>query len=393
MSKALKILLWLLLSLGFVFGFAGLVFPNQSPLVETPPLDVYQFQRLHIFLFNLVVGGTVLLYFTEGRSKLTWRSGIFLLVSLAFSLAAFFNQYLLATFLAVGLAVIVEIVRIHQFSFFPRDFFKNTVPVARKFHQAALLCLSLGLLIAAFVMVNNQYFHWINQPALILDDFFLGFSFPISLMTFSVMFSLAKEDTDKRIRFLREISFWVINLGVIIFFLFIILQVFAMQVVVASLLFADVLLVFFLFRHDSRPIEQENYLVSGILFLVFTSITGILITLGETYLPAQDPHSWALLLQIHAYLSLYGWNLSGLTVIIRYKEFPLHLHDLEIILLHWLIVSLLAPLGSLYPLFAVIALPAFAILIGLILFGRGDRKFLQHAADILIDNPSPQPQG
>jgi hypothetical protein len=129
------------------------------------------------------------------------------------------------------------------------------------------------------------------------------------------------------------------------------------------------------------------------LFLVFTSITGILITLGETYLPTQDPHSWALLLQIHAYLSLYGWNLSGLTVIIRYQEFPLHLHNLEIILMHWLIVSLLAPLGSLYPLFAAIALPAFAILIGLILFGRGDRKSLQQAVDILIENPSPQPQG
>jgi hypothetical protein len=242
-------------------------------------------------------------------------------------------------------------------------------------------------------MVNNLYLHWINQPTLILDDFFLGFSFPISLMTFSVMFSLAKDDTDNRIRFLRELSFWLINLGVIIFFLFIILQVFVMQVVVASLLFADVLLVFFLFRYDSRPIEQENYLVSGILFLVFTSITGILITLGETYLPAQDPHAWALLLQIHAYLSLYGWNLSGLTVIIRYEEFPLHLHDLEIILLHWLIVSLLAPLGSLYPLFAVIALPAFAVLIGLILFGRGDRKLLQQAVDILTENPSPQPQG
>lgn len=390
MPKVLKIILWLSITLGFVFGFAGLVFPNQSPLVETPPLDTYQFQRLHIFLFNLVAGGTVLLYFTEGRQKLTLRSGLFLLGSMAFSLAAFFNRYLLATFLAVGLALMVEIVRVRRFSVFPRDFFKKTVPVSHKFHQAALLCLSLGLLIAAFVMVNNQYLHLINQPMLILDDFFLGFSFPISLLTFSVMFSLAKEDADRRIRFLRELSFWVINLGVIIFFAFIILQVFAMQVVVASLLFVDVLLVFFLFKHDSQPIEQENYLVSGIVFLVFTSITGILITLGETYLPVQEPHSWALLLQIHAYLSLYGWNLSGLTVIIRYKEFPLHLHNLEIILLHWLIVSLLAPLGSLYSLFAVIALPAFASLMGLILFSQGDRRLLHPASDILLENPSTQ---
>jgi len=388
MPKALKIILWLSITLGFIFGFAGLVFPNQSPLVETPPIDTYQFQRLHIFLFNLVAGGTVLLYFTEGRQKLTIRSGLFLLGSIAFSLAAFFNRYLMATFLAVGLALIVEIVRVRRFSFFPRDFFKNTVPVSHKFHQAALLCLSLGLLIAAFVMVNNQSLHLINQPMLILDDFFLGFSFPISLLTFSVMFSLAKADADRRIRFLRELSFWVINLGVIIFFVFIILQVFAMQVIVAFLLFIDVLLVFFLFKHDSQPIEQENYLVSGIMFLVFTSITGILITLGETYLPVQEPHSWALLLQIHAYLSLYGWNLSGLTVIVRFKEFPLHLHNLEIILLHWLIVSLLAPLGSLYAVFAVIALPAFASLIGLILFSQGDRKLLHPAANILLENPS-----
>jgi hypothetical protein len=385
MPRSLKIILWLSITLGFLFGFAGLVFPNQSPLVEALPPDTYQFQRLHIFLFNLVVGGTVLLYFTENRPKLTARSGLFLLGSLAFALAAFFNRYLLATILALGLALLVEVVRIRRFSFFPGDFFKSTVPVARKFHQAALLCLSLGLVIAAFVMVNNQYLHWINQPALILDDFFLGFSFPVSLMTFSVMFSLAKEDADPCTRLLREVSFWVINLGVIIFFLFIILQIFAMQVVVACLLFADVLLVFFLFRHDSQPLEQDNYLISGILFLVFASITGIIITLAETYLPLQDPHAWALLLQIHAYLSLYGWNLSGLTVIIRYQEFPLHLHNLEIILLHWLIVSLLAPLGSLYPVFAAIALPAFAVLIGLILFNRGGHRLLRHTSEILAN--------
>ena len=163
-----------------------------------------------------------------------------------------------------------------------------------------------------------------------------------------------------------------------------------MQVVVAMILFGDVLLVFFLFRYDSRQIEQENFLVSGILFLVFTSITGVLITLAETYLPIQDPHAWALLLQIHAYLSLYGWNLSGLTVIIRYNEFPLHLHDLEINLLHWLVVTLLAPLGSLYPVFAVIALPAFGTLIGVILFSPGDRQFPHHRKNVLINNPTTQ---
>lgn len=389
MPKWIKTILWMSITLGFIFGFAGLIFPDQSPLVEAPPLNTYQFQRLHIFLFNLVSGGTVLLFFTANPQRRTSNIIFYLLGSIAFTITAFFNQYLSAALMAVGLAIIVEIVRIRRFSLFPRDFFKPTVPVARKFHQAALLCLSLGLLIAAFVMLNNQYFHFINQPELILDDFFLGFSFPISLMTFSIMFSLAKDEPGKHNHFLREVSFWVINLGVILFFIFIILQVFAMQVVVAMLLFVDVLLVFFLFKQGSKHVEQSNYVVSGILFLVCTSITGILITLGETYFPVKDPHSWALLMQIHAYLSLYGWNLSGLTVIIRYKEFPLHLHNLEVILLHWLIVSLLAPLGSLYPLFAVIALPAFASLIGLILFSHGDQKIFQQESDIWGEIPTP----
>lgn len=402
MSRTLKIILWALITLGFIFGFAGLVFPDQSPLIETPAQNTYQFQRLHIFLFNLVSGGTVLLHFTESenplfrvgdfsqKSKLTWRTLLFLFGSLLFSVTAFLNQYLLATLFALGLALVVEIVRVRRFSFFPSDFFKSTVPVAKKFHQAALLCLSLGLLIASIVMVNNRYLHIFSQPALILDDFFLGFSFPVSLLTFSVMFSLAQEDNDRRIRILREISFWIINLGVIIFFVFIIFQALAMQVVVAMLLFGDVLLVYFLFRHDSRKMEQVNFLVSGILFLVFTSITGILITLAETYLPVKDPHAWALLLQIHAYLSLYGWNLSGLTVVMRYNEFPLQLHDLEIILMHWLVVSLLAPLGSLYPVFSAVALPAFAVLIGLILFSRGYHKLSDQKTVILLDDPSLQ---
>jgi len=374
MSKSLKVSLWFLITLGFVFGFSGLVFPNQSPLVETPAPDVYQFQRLHIFLFNLVGGGMVLLYFTESKRKLSVRTVLFLIGSVLFSMAAFLNQYLLATLFALGLALIVEVVRVRRFSLFPSDFFNKNVAVARKFHQAALLCLSLGLLIASAVMINNQYLHIFNQSALILDDFFLGFSFPISLLTFSVMFSIAREDNSKRIRMLREVSFWVINLGVILFFIFIIFQLFTLQVVAAVLLFSDVLLVFFLFRHGSRKGEQENFLVSGILFLVFTSITGIIITLAETYLPVKDPHAWTLLLQIHAYLSLYGWNLSGLTVVMRFDDFPLQLHDLEIILMHWLVVSLLAPLGSLYPVFAVVALPAFAILMGMILFSRGCQR-------------------
>ena len=389
MPRSLKIILWLMFTLGFISGFAGLVFPNQSPLVESLPPDTYQSQRLHVFLFNLVGGGTTLLYFTEQKSKVSWRCSLYLLGSITFSLAAFFNQYLLAIILAVGLAVLVEFVRVRRYSFFPYDFFRNNILVAHKFHQAALLCLSLGLLIASFVMLNNHYLHIFYWPSLVLDDFFLGFSFPISLMTFSVIFSIGRKDDEKHIRVLREVSFWVNNLGEIIFFIFIILQIDALQVAVAMLLFIDVLIVFFLFRYDSRKIEQENFLISGILFLVITSITGIMITLAETYMPVQEPRAWALLLKIHTYLALYGWNLSGLTVIIRYNEFPLKLHDLEIILTHWLVVAWLAPMGSLYTVFAVVALPGFGVLIWLILFS-GTHHDKHPGSDTLIDSLTPR---
>ncbi|MGD8731605.1 MAG: hypothetical protein PVH92_06990, partial [Anaerolineales bacterium] len=148
--------------------------------METPRQGTFQFQRLHIFFFNLVCGGTVLLYFTQDRQKLTWQVLVFLIGSLAFSIAAFLNLYLVASIFCIMLAFVVETVRVRIFSFFPVEFFDNSVPLSRKFHHAALLCLSLGLLICAGVMIDTQYVHLLNDPYLILDDFFLGFSFPIS---------------------------------------------------------------------------------------------------------------------------------------------------------------------------------------------------------------------
>jgi hypothetical protein len=105
-------------------------------------------------------------------------------------------------------------------------------------------------------------------------------------------------------------------------------------------------------------------------FLTFTGVTGILLLFWQL-LPSGKEEGQNLLLQVHAYLSLYGWNLSGLTVIIRYDEFPLRLHDTEIILLHWVTIVLLAPLGSIYPVFALLALPTFVLLLTLIFFFKG----------------------
>ncbi|MGD8604423.1 MAG: hypothetical protein PVF49_07615, partial [Anaerolineales bacterium] len=93
MTMRLRAIIWVLIIAGFIFGYAGFVFPGQTAILETPRQGTFQFQRLHIFFFNLVCGGTVLLYFTQARQKISWQVLIFLIGSLAFSIAALFNLY------------------------------------------------------------------------------------------------------------------------------------------------------------------------------------------------------------------------------------------------------------------------------------------------------------
>ena len=90
----------------------------------------------------------------------------------------FLEMYIPAMAASVILALIVESIRMKKFSVFPWGFVRKNEPVSAKFHQASLLCLSLGLLISTAVILNNQYMHWIYLPKLTLNVFFLGFSFP-----------------------------------------------------------------------------------------------------------------------------------------------------------------------------------------------------------------------
>jgi hypothetical protein len=371
MSRTLRITLMLVFVAGFACGFAGLVVPNQTALLETPRAQSYQFQRLHIFLFNLVGGGTTLLWFTEGARQLSRRAALFMILALVFSLLAFLNQYALAIISAIALAVIVEGIRIRRYPWFPGDLFRGTTPVAEKFHHAALLCLSIALVISSCVMLNNQYLHVFDFLNLLLDDFFLGFSFPFSLLTFAAMFALMREPENRAAHVMEESSFWIVTVGVVVFFVFIILGITAVEIAISLILLGDVLLLFYLFRKNSRDLEQDQFLTSGMAFLTFTGVTGILILLWGLTTPQSRSTGWNLLFQIHAYLALYGWNLSGLAVVIRFEEFPLRLHDLDIILLHWVTIALLAPLGSLFPVFALMALPAFVALVWIFLFSAG----------------------
>jgi hypothetical protein len=354
---------WVLLALmvsALFFGFLNLFLNEATP---------YNFNRLHIFLFNLCTGGTILLYFSEQRPAVSKKVMLFLLLTLIYAVLAFLNIYMPVLFITCMLCLIVEFIRIRRFSVFPIDFFKPEIPVSEKFHQAALLCLSMGLLISALVILNNQYLHLVDLPKLQLDTFFLGFSFPLSLITMSLIFSLMK-DKGALVLVLKNLGFWNVNLGVIIFFLFIIFQELMPQVVVTTILFATVVMILYLFLALGKELQQKAFLISGIGFLLYTAITGILYIIFEL-MPGYSPDKLHWLLRLHAFASLYGWNLCGLSIICRYNDFPLKLHSKYVIALHWVTVILLAPLGSYFRFFAVCAAACYFILLYVIFFTKG----------------------
>jgi len=360
-SWKLKTLLLVMMTIALACGF----------LHHLVPPSVLNFERLHIFLFNLCSGGTLLVYFTEGQAHLSRRGCLFLGLALAFALCAFMQWYVPAMLIPLALAHLIEQVRIEHFgSRFPVGLFSKNEPVPRKFHQAALLCLSLGLCFSSPVILNSVYLKWFAVEKLKLDTFFLGFSFPISLISMSVIFSLMKQETRPLTALLKEAAFWIINLGGIVFFGFILANLFTSQVVIALVLFATVSLIFYLYWYEGMPLQQKAFLSSGILFLLVTSITGIayiLLSFSSYYTPEHSVP----LLRLHAFTALYGWNLSGLAVISRHGDFPLKLHSRPVILLHWLTVLVLCPLGYFVPSIAVLAVVAYGGLLIRLFFNQG----------------------
>lgn len=359
MPRSLRTLFLLTMTIALGFGFMHLILPNIN------------FERLHIFLFNLCSGGTIILYFTEKQKQITKNVILFYLLSVCYALTAFFEIYTASIVIAVILALIVERVRIRAFSFFPYDFFTMRVPVASKFHQASLLCLSLALLFSAFAVLNHQYIHLLPFRKLQLNTFFLGFSFPVSLITLSVMFSMMHKSKTFLKRFLKVTCFWVINLGVIVFFGFILFESLTLELVISLILFIAVTTVLYLYITLGLEEQQKNFLTSGILFLVLTAVSGIIyITL---YFTENAPdYQKELVLNFHRIVSLYGWNLSGLAVITRFYDFPIKLHSGYIITLHWVTVCLLVPLGYYNLWFAIASLIVFFIFLCFLFFSKGN---------------------
>lgn len=356
MTARLKLLFSFLMITALSFGFIHIYFP----------LANYSFERLHIFLFNLCTGGSILLYYTQGRQQVSGTVRLFFAGSLVYALSAFLNLYIVTLVLSFFLCLLVERVRVQAFSWFPRGFFQTGASVSQKFHQASLLCLSIGIGMASVVILNNEYFHWVYMEKLVLNTFFLGFSFPLSLITLSLVFGMLTtiEGTGKKV--FMEICFWTITLGVIIFFVFILLERFIPQIFVTSALFAAVVLVFYLYYTFAKAIQQKLFLTSGIGFLIVTAITGIayiLFQMSESY----DPEKTKWLLHLHVFASLYGWNLCGLAVICRFNDFPIQLHSPTVIFIHWITAIVLAPLGVFYGWFALLAIIGYAF-ITLVLF-------------------------
>lgn len=329
----------------------------------------YNFERLHVFLFNLCSGGTIILYFTAGKRKMTTPVIVFLAISIIYALLAFLNLYIPAMACSLVLAGIVASIRIKKFGFIP-GFFSSKVSVSEKFHQASLLCLSLGLIISSLVVLNNEYLKIISMKKLVIDTFFLGFSFPLSLITMSLMFAFIPEHLHIESRFLKEAGFWAINLGVITFFMFILFEMMGAQLAISTILFIAVVTIFFLYMRDGQNLQQKNFLTSGMFFLVMTAITGIAYIVIECFPAYYNPDAMKLLLKIHTFTSLYGWNLSGLSVIIRYNDFPIQLHSKRLIIFHWITVLITAPLGAFSKEFAIAATVSYAFILYRVFFSQ-----------------------
>ncbi len=346
------------------FGFLHLFVPGIN------------FERLHIFLFNLCSGGTLILIHTEKKQSFSLRTGAFFLLSVCYALSAFFRLYPLAIALAIALAVIVETVRVRSFSFFPADFFKRSAGTSAKFHHASLLCLSLGLVVSSLVIINHEYARFVTAPKLVLDVFFLGFSFPVSLISMSLMFGMMGNNEGRAVAVLKEYSFWAVNLGVIVFFLFILAGLLLAELMIALTLFFTVLLVFGLYVKTGARRQPRGLLASGALFLIMTAVTGVAYILLYYFIP--EPPGGKLLLKLHALISLYGWNLSGLAVICRHGDFPIRLNSGRIILFHWIIVILIAPLGFYFRALSVTAVAAYAVFLYLVFFTESRTESTVH---------------
>lgn len=78
MSIYTRILFFITLTLAMSFGFMHFLFPE------------YNFERLHIFLFNLCAGGSIIIFYTENKGVMTLKNIVFFYTNFYLCLFSFF---------------------------------------------------------------------------------------------------------------------------------------------------------------------------------------------------------------------------------------------------------------------------------------------------------------
>ena len=125
MNSRTKLVLGATMSLSLLFGFVHTIWPEAPAYCK----------RLHIFGFNLVTGGSLILYYTEGVGAFSPRVKAYFGLALLYALSATAGWYIPTLILSVPLFLLVESVRIKRFALLPIAFFRSSpvVDALRKF--------------------------------------------------------------------------------------------------------------------------------------------------------------------------------------------------------------------------------------------------------------------
>ena len=91
MSTHAKLLFGAVMTLALLFGFLHVIWP------EAP----CSFERLHIFGFNLLTGGSLILYHTQRRGVLTRRVKTYFVLALLYALFAATGWYIPTLILSI----------------------------------------------------------------------------------------------------------------------------------------------------------------------------------------------------------------------------------------------------------------------------------------------------
>ncbi len=187
------------------------------------------------------------------------------------------------------------------------------------------------------------------------------------------MFTTMHKARNNIFRLLKVICFWTITLGVVIFFVFILFEAIFLELTISIVLFFAVSCVLYLYIKLGIKEQQKAYLTSGIVFLLMTSVSGVIYILIYAY-GYTDPLYKDMTILYHRTLALYGWNISGLAVICRFRDFPIMLHSGPAIVLHWLIVAVLAPVAFFQSSFVIPTIMIYMLFLFAIFFSKGTHK-------------------